>query len=214
MMRFNPTKSNVIRIPPKNKEPLLYPYTLHGHTLEPVNSAKYFGVSILNNLSWKKHIQNVTAKGNRTLGFVKRDLKECTRKVKDLGYATFVRPVIENASTIWDTTNQAIINTLECIQRRATRFVFNDYTSRTQYCVTTMLGDLKWDTLQTRRSDNRLCMLYCIQNELIDINKSTYLKGGDSRTRGGLKFYQQSVTIEILLSKNNHGMEYIACQGC
>ncbi|CAG2228035.1 unnamed protein product [Mytilus edulis] len=34
-------------------------------------------------------------------------------------------------------------------------------------------------------------------NELIDINKSTYLKGGDSRTRGGLKFYQQSVTIDV-----------------
>lgn len=197
MMRFNPTKCNIIRIPPKNKEPIQYPYTLHGHILEPVDSAKYLGVSISNNLSWNKHIQSVTAKGNRTLGFVKRNLKECTRKVKAAGYTTLVRPVIEYASTIWDPTNQASINTLELIQRRAARFVYNDYTSRTPGCVTTMLEDLKWDTLQTRRRDNRLCMLYRIQNELIDINKSTYLKGGDSRTRGGHKFYQQRVTSDV-----------------
>ena len=164
---------------------------------EPVDSAKYLGVSISNNLSWNKHIQSVTAKGNRTLGFVKRNLKECTRKVKAAGYTTLVRPVIEYASTIWDPTNQASINTLELIQRRAARFVYNDYTSRTPGCVTTMLEDLKWDTLQTRRRDNRLCMLYRIQNELIDINKSTYLKGGDSRTRGGHKFYQQRVTSDV-----------------
>ena len=117
--------------------------TLHGHILEPVDSAKYLGVSISNNLSWNKHIQSVTAKGNRTLGFVKRNLKECTRKVKAAGYTTLVRPVIEYASTIWDPTNQASINTLELIQRRAARFVYNDYTSRTPGCVTTMLEDLK-----------------------------------------------------------------------
>ncbi|XP_071177948.1 uncharacterized protein [Mytilus edulis] len=197
-MRFNPTKSSVTRIPPKNKEPLLYLYTLHGHTIEPVDSAKYLGVPISNNLSWNKHIQNVTAKGNRTLGFVKRDLKKCTRKVKGSWLYNF-RATCHRVCFyyIWDTTNQAIINTLEFIQRRAARFVFNYYTSRTQGCVTTMLKDLKWDTLQTRRRDNRLCVLYRIQNELIDINKNTYLKGGDSRTRGGLKFYQQSVTIDV-----------------
>ena len=83
MMRFIPTKCNAIRIQPKNKEQrtMQYPYTLHEHTLEPVDSAKYLGVSISNNFSWNKHIQNVTANGNRTLGFVKRNMYKRMSKV-------------------------------------------------------------------------------------------------------------------------------------
>jgi hypothetical protein len=33
------------------------------------------------------------------------------------------------------------------VQRRAARFVINDYTSKTQGCVTSMLTSLEWQTL-------------------------------------------------------------------
>ncbi|CAG2253342.1 unnamed protein product [Mytilus edulis] len=56
------------------------------------------------------------------------------------------------------------------------------------------------------------CFTSTSHNELIDINKSTYLKGGDSITRGGHKFYQQRVTSDVYRnsffpSENNHGIE-------
>lgn len=162
-----------------------------------MDSAKYLGVTISDNLSWSKHIENITAKGNRTLGFVRRNLKNCPKSVKTAGYTTLVRPVIEYASTVWDPTNQASINSLELIQRRAARFVCNDYTSRTPGCVTNMMKNLGWDSLQSRRQDNRLAMLYRIENDLIDINRTDFLRSGDSRTRGGHKFYQQRITCDI-----------------
>ena len=199
LMRFNPSKCNVISIPPKNKAVIEHHYALHGQVLEQVDNAKYFnlGVTISNNLSWNKHIDNITAKGNRTLGFVRRNLKNCSRSVKTAGYTALVRPVIEYASTVRDPTTQTNINSLELIQRRAARFVNNDYKTRTPGCVTKMLDDLGWDSLQSRCKDNRFAMLYRIQNDLVNINRTQYLTGGDSRTREAHKFYQQRITHDV-----------------
>ena len=44
-------------------------YTLHGEILESVDCARYFDVSITKDLSWNTHINKITSKANRTLGF-------------------------------------------------------------------------------------------------------------------------------------------------
>jgi hypothetical protein len=51
-------------------------------------------------------------------------------------YLTIVRPTLEYAAMVWDPITQTLIQTLENVQRKAARFVINDYTSRTQGCVT------------------------------------------------------------------------------
>ena len=48
---------------------------------------------------------------------------------------------------------------LEKIQRKAARFIKNDYKSTTPGSVTNMLIDLDLQTLQDRRKDKRLCFL-------------------------------------------------------
>ena len=60
------------------------------------------------------------------------------------------------------------------VQRRAARYVTNRY--RNTNSVTSMLGDLEWDTLETRRKKIRLAMMYKIINNLIDIRAEEYLK--------------------------------------
>jgi hypothetical protein len=47
------------------------------------------------------------------------------------------------------------------------------------------------------RKDNKLAILYRIQNDLVDINRIQYLTGGDSRTHGAHKFYQQRITHDV-----------------
>ena len=44
-------------------------YTLEGTVLENVESIKYSGVTITNDLKWNTHISNVCTKAIRTLGF-------------------------------------------------------------------------------------------------------------------------------------------------
>ena len=81
---------------------------------------------------------------DRTQGFIKRNLRECTKLVKAASYTTLTHPVIDYASTVWDPTTQSNKQTLEQIQKRATgtRFVMNDYTMKTPGYVTCIQEDL------------------------------------------------------------------------
>ena len=99
-MSFNPSKCTVIRVVPNKSKTVIHTnYQLHGHTLEIADSNKYLGVTLTSNLFWDNHVDNVAAKGNRTLGFIRRNLKECTRIVKETSYTAIVRPTIEYAAT-------------------------------------------------------------------------------------------------------------------
>ena len=166
-MSFNAKKCQVIRITPRNRPPLPTTYKLHGHTLDTVDASKYLGVTISNNLTWDRHIDNTIGKGNKTLGFIRRNLKDCTKPVKSAAYTSMVRPTMEYASSVWDPTNRKKIGNLEKVQKRAARFIFNNYTDRTPGCVTRMVESLKWEKLEERRKSNRLCMLYKIKNGLM-----------------------------------------------
>ena len=61
-------------------------------------------------------------------------------------------------STVWDPYVAKNIQQLEMIQRRVARWVLGRYDRLDS--VTDMLSSLKWRSLELRRSDARLCMLY------------------------------------------------------
>lgn len=209
-MSFNPSKCNVVRISPrktttkqgkqrKKTKPLLeYNYKLHDHILEASSSSKYLGVTISNDLTWTQHIQATANRANRAVGFLRRNFRECTPAVKAATVKTMIRPVLEYASTVWDTTDAGDITELEMVQRRAARFVLNSYTDRTPGCVTDMLDTLGWEPLSQRRTNNRLIMLYRIVNNLVDINASDFFARTNTRTRGSQRLYQESTNHPVL----------------
>ncbi len=193
-MSFNASKCSVIRITPSKRKGIIETsYILHGQMLEVVDDSKYLGVTISSDLSWTRHCENVGGKGNRSLGFLRRNFKDCTPKVKAALYTTMVRPALEYASTVWDPHLQKDVKTLEQVQRRAARYVTKDYTSKTPGCVTAMVHNLHWDSLEDRRRNNRLVMLYKIQNNLVDINSTTFIQQSDSRTRGAQRLFQERI---------------------
>ena len=71
-MEFNDPKWEVFRISP-SKTPFQHTYYLHGTPLKEVDHAKYLGVWFSKDLKWNRHIYEITAKANRTLGFLKRN---------------------------------------------------------------------------------------------------------------------------------------------
>ena len=191
-MHFNPSKCTTLRMVPVNytNDVLETTYNLHGQQLEVTPSSKYLGVNLDDKLTWKGHIQETAAKGNRILGFLKRNFRECNMKVRASTYKTMVRPVLEYAGVIWDPTSEQNKKTLEDVQRNAARFVCNNYTDRYPGAVTNMLNTLQWDSLEERRLHQRLLMLYKINSGIVDVEKSSFYKPGDPRTRGSQNIHQ------------------------
>ena len=77
-MCFNPSKCTVIRASAGKKRKAYY--TLHGQLLEVLDSSKYLGVTVTDDLSWSKHISDTAAKANRSLGFLQRNFNTAPRK--------------------------------------------------------------------------------------------------------------------------------------
>ena len=63
-------------------------YTLHGQVLQVVTSARY------------SHIDRITASANRTLGYIRRNIKTKNQKVRETAYNTVVRPQLEYSASV------------------------------------------------------------------------------------------------------------------
>jgi len=170
MMSFHPDKCQALHITRK-RVPQTMNYKLHGHTLVSTKEAKYLGVTITYNLTWCTHIANITNKASRTLGFLRRNIKVGSKKIKNLAYVTLVRPLLEFASPVWDPYTAKDIAKLEAVQRRAARWVSNRY--RRSSSVSEMLHDLEWPTLQERRRRARLVTFYKYHSGELAINCKT-----------------------------------------
>ena len=138
-MRFNAAKCNIMRVS-RMRLPFLYSYKLSGQVLDEIKDSKYLGVTISDNLDWSKHITTTTTKANARLSFIKRNLKDCPQKLKEIAYFSLVRSFVDYASAVWDPHQKFNQVKLEMVQRRAARFVKSRY-KRTD-SVTAMLDEL------------------------------------------------------------------------
>ena len=154
-----------MRITHKRK-PILNQYTMGGHILEEVKSHPYFGVELSSDMSWNKHINQISTKANRFLVY----LGGTCPAVMGLLNLQLILPWFVHS---WNIATQSGIqqsnkDTIEKVQRRAARFVSNDYSRKSS--VTKMLTQLEWDTLETRRTRARLHLIYKETHGLIPSN--------------------------------------------
>ena len=122
-MVFHPDKCALL--PVTRKERTVTSYQLHGHTLMTVKSAKYLGLTIQANMEWNEHIDNITRRAGQALGFLRRNLKIASTKLREKAYMVYVRPLLEYACSVWDPYLKCHTDSIEAIQRRAARFVLN-----------------------------------------------------------------------------------------
>ena len=96
-MGFHPVKCHMMQVTRKRIKKIHASHTLEGTDLKNVESIKYLGLTITNDLRWNTHVSNVCTKADRTLGFLRRNLYIIApRKYKGL-----VRPVLEYGSSVW-----------------------------------------------------------------------------------------------------------------
>ena len=111
----------------------------------------YLGVHITKDLTWNKHIHQITATANRTLAFVRRNRYSCPQHIKSLHYSTC-------SYTSWiciihmGPHTKTLVNKIEMVQRRAARFCHNDYKTIEKGYVSDMIRKLNLEPLNVRQT--------------------------------------------------------------
>ena len=99
-----------------------------------------------------------------------------------------------NDVTLWDPSTEKYTKAVENVQRQAARIVMNDYRRRSS--VGNMLESLEWKSLERRRADAKLVMLYRINHKLVDVTTKS-LAAAPARTRGSAyRFYQTFTRVD------------------
>ena len=173
-MKVNVAKCHSMRVTrhPPDKH-IQFEYTLHQERLEQVQSAKYLGITISDDLDWGQHIPEISSKATKTLGFLRRNLAFAPRHTKEVAYKTLVRPKLEYAAPIWHPYHETQIGQVEKVQRTAARWTCRRW--RNTSSVGDMLDDLEWPSLETRREQSSLTFFYKIHSGTVDLDKDKYL---------------------------------------
>jgi hypothetical protein len=125
-MKFNSKKCHILSVSRKRTKPFL-DYKLGPDQLSVVDSYPYLGVTISSDLRWHLHVNNICSKASRSLNFIRRNIYKCSPDIKSLAYFSLVRPHLEYAAAAWDTYTLQDTSQLEKVQRRAARFVKNNF---------------------------------------------------------------------------------------
>ena len=138
--------------------------------LESVDQYNHLGVCLHHNLSWCPHIELISNKANHLLGFLRRNLRHCPNHLKECAYKQLILPILEYCSPIWDPYHHKLIYNLEMIQHWAACFVLNQpWNKLHRDSISLLLHKLKWPSLQDRRKQARLILLFKMLNKLICI---------------------------------------------
>ena len=167
-MKFHPDKCKLLRI--TNKRNIIdASYYIHGTQLENVREAKYLGVTLTSKLSWNAHISGVCAKAHSARFFLQRNLVKSSKDTRLRCYKTFIRPIVEYASTVWDPSdNEKLRSQIETVQRKALRWICNSWKYSTS--PTKLRESLKLRTLDDRRKLASLKMFHEIIHKTKHVN--------------------------------------------
>ena len=203
-MNFNVSKCCSIHFTQTITYKMENTYYLYDTPLLSLDHFKYLGITLQSNLRYDRHIQDITAKANRTLGLLRRNVRTPLSQLKERAYKAVVRPQLEYASTIWSPWQRYLVDDVEKVQRRSTRYIYNDY--RFDSSLSTMIENLHWDSLETRRTKSSLVMFYKMINNLAAIPYEHYVKPIPNSTT---RHSHQHKILPLSSSKNAFKFSFI-----
>ena len=117
-LSINPSKTNIIIIPPKQTNatiPHLH-LTSNGSAINIVDSAKYLGVVIDNELIFKQHIKIMEGKVARSVGILSKLKHFFPQNIMLQLYYALVHPFLSYGIIIWGATFPTYIKRLKSLQ--------------------------------------------------------------------------------------------------
>jgi endonuclease/exonuclease/phosphatase family metal-dependent hydrolase len=180
LLRFNVDKCKRMHLGYTNSK---YEYKLSYTNANPVaetEEEKDLGVVVDPQLKFKKHISTITNKANKIVGVIKRSFDHLDSSTVNKLYSALVRPHLEYANSVWAPFTRQEINSLERVQRRATKLIPElkslNYRDRLQH--------LGFYSLAYRRKRGDMIRVYNILNGREVLNDNILTLSTTDRTRG------------------------------
>ena len=170
LMEVNTKKCFIISFS-RNTTAVDYQYSLFHHKVSRVSKIKDLGVMMDQKLTFTEHVQLVSCKSYKILGFINRHLKEFPIDTFKLAYISLVRSILEYNCTVWSPFYQINIKTLEGVQNKFLRICSSKLGighQGYQYNYQELRKVLKLDSLELRRTKNDLMFLHHLISGEID----------------------------------------------
>ena len=127
LIKFHPDKCHVLKLgyhKSANNYHMNVTNTAGQTTQLPLKESDFekdLGVYVDNDLKFKQHVAQSTAKANRVLGIIRRTFATINCKLFIQLYKALVRPILEYGHTVWEPRHITPARDVEQVQRRATR---------------------------------------------------------------------------------------------
>ena len=128
-MPANPTKFRTMLMCGNNKKVDDLNIIVDNTKLESTSSIKVLGVNIDSKLNFNDHVCDMCTKAGRQLNVLQRLKGSLDFDSRMVIYKSFIISNFNYCPVVWLFTNKSSLSKLENIQKRALRFVLNDYES-------------------------------------------------------------------------------------
>ena len=131
LLKFHPEKCKTMSIKTPHKSILESSYhmtkTVNNITseieLEKVSQEKDLGVLTDQHLNFEEHLNQKANKANQMMGLIRRSFHYLDTQTFRWLFKALVRPHLEYAQAVWSPLRKKDVNTLENVQRRATKLI-------------------------------------------------------------------------------------------
>ena len=163
-LNLNPSKCKYMLISRKQTPSTLgEPLVLGDLPLQKVDTFRYLGVLLSQDMSWSPHVQATCSKTKKVLGLLYRKFYRCsnTDTIKQL-YISLVCPQLEYACPVWAPHMAKDIHAIENVQKFACRMATHSWNS----AYPELLSLTEFPTLESRRLELKLGQLFKIVHNL------------------------------------------------
>jgi Reverse transcriptase (RNA-dependent DNA polymerase) len=144
---INTTQTTVLNLSNIISSTTVKTYAIDDAVLSHSSIGSDLGILIDGRLLFKDHINSIVAKSSQRSGAIFRGFVSRNPSLMRKAFITYIRPILEYNSCIWNPSHKHLIDTIENVQRR--------YTKRIPYLTSLSyperLAALKLDTLELRR---------------------------------------------------------------
>ena len=141
---------------------------------------KDLGIKFHSSLKFDSHISTVVNKANQIIGLIKRSFYFMDKSLFLKLYKTLVRPHLDYGNSIWYPISKKNIQSIENVQRRATRIV----PELKNLTYEERLFELNLPTLEYRRKRGDLIHMFKIIHGIDDISCEKFISFNENTTRG------------------------------